>query len=289
MYWRFAKTRADCQLRDIEVRTIKKRFLVRPNNDEQEKVLRFIDARPQISGEDANDIELPLSDKHGFVSVTFPGGYVSEGTSIHLLSDLHIFHFNETRREFPKATLVHGASIKTANGYTLIVGEKAAGKTTLMLRLAIAGAQVVGDEHFLLAADCSIPRPRTLRVKEGTLNFLPDRYAKIIRQCASVGDWYGSRIFSVPPDQFGNLWVLGSAPVCNVVIIRSNHGGRSKIRSKSRDFLLERLLENAILPSGDRLCGFIRLRQLCQSCNGWELSLGDLDEAEDLIYRMMQH
>lgn len=286
MHCRLAQAKANYPLRNVEVRTIKKRYTVRPKTDAQEKVLSFIDARPVVDVDEPKLVELPLVEKHGFVSVAFPGGHICEGTSMQLLSDLHVFHYNETRREFPDATLIHCASIKTAQGHILIVGDKAAGKTTLMLRLAIAGLDVVGDEHFILANDLSIPRPRTLRVKEGSLKLLPDEHAALIRRCPSVGDWYGARIFSIAPDRFGRPWELSSAPVTQIIILRSNHGGRSKIRRKTGDYLLENLLENALLPETGRLAGFVRLRQMCQSCNAWELSLGDLDEAENLIYRL---
>ncbi|MEO1747540.1 MAG: hypothetical protein AAFR27_02790 [Pseudomonadota bacterium] len=274
-------------MRDIEVRTIKKRYIVRPKTAEQDALLRFIDARPTVEGVSDETIDLPLAEKHGFVSVDFPTGYRCEGTSMQLLSDLHIFHYNETVREFPSAALIHCASIKTDRGHVLIVGHKAAGKTTLMLRLATAGIRVAGDEHFILADEMSIPRPRTLRVKESSLKFLAGDRAGRIENCPHVADWFGNRIFSIAPDQFGQPWTLSSAPVTDVIIVRSNHGGRSSIRYKPSEDVLEPLLQNTLLPKAERLAAFVRLRHMCQSCNGWELSLGDLDGAENLIYRLL--
>ena len=74
-------------------------------------LLQFMDARPQIRGFESTDLELAWQQLHGFYRLHFPNGFVSEGTPANILAHLHLFHSNQTRREFPQAALLHAASL----------------------------------------------------------------------------------------------------------------------------------------------------------------------------------
>lgn len=245
-----------------------------------------MEARPDIEGVDCQDIDLKMIRSSGFYQLDFPNGYRAEGTAGHLLSLLHMYHYNESRREFPTAPLIHAGSIKTSDGYAILVGEKEFGKTTLLLRLAIAGVSVVGDEHIFFDGNRSIPRPRTMRVKEGSLRYLEPKQAEQVAAAPKIKDWTGSSIFSIAPNLFCGTWSFCPAPIKTIIVLRPNHGGQSSFRKLSPEEAMGPVLKNTILPESGRLSGLANIRQLCFETANWELTLGGLVAAEKLLYEL---
>jgi hypothetical protein len=71
-------------------------------------------------------------------------------------------------------TRLHSGAVTIDGRLILIAGSRGTGKTTLLLRLAIGGADFHCDEHVMAGADGIVrTMPRPLHVKAGTLPCLP--------------------------------------------------------------------------------------------------------------------
>ncbi|MEM1039195.1 MAG: hypothetical protein AAGI12_06960 [Pseudomonadota bacterium] len=248
--------------------------------------LRFIDARPEIVGLDAETQSLDLEVKDDLMRANVLDGYKTEGCSKTILADLHQYHYRESRAEFPSSPLVHAASIEMSGGMVLFVGDKGAGKSTLICALGLSGAKVLGDEHVILAGGKAITRPRTMRIKTGSLQWLPHEFCNTVSVHHCITDWHGFRIFSVPPSVFGSPWVLSWMPVRAVVMLKPNHGGASSMRRITADEATPRLFENGVLPSQNRVRGLGDLRMLLTRTTLVELRVGCLEHACRLMYAL---
>lgn len=270
----------------VEVRTVAKKLVVRCPDRVTADRLRFIDARPEIVGVDAETRWLDLEVKDDLMRANVVGGYETEGCSQTLLADLHRYHYIESRTEFPSSPLVHAASIEMGDGMVLFVGDKGAGKSTLICALGLSGAKVLGDEHVILNGGKAITRPRTLRLKTGSLQWLPQTFCDTVSTHHFVTDWHGFRIFSVPPSVFGSPWVLSPMPVRAVVMLTPNHGGASSMRRITADEATPRLFDNAVLPTRSKVKGLGDLRMLLTRTTLVELRAGCLERASRLVYAL---
>jgi hypothetical protein len=270
---------------NIVVRTIRQELSIRAPDQRSAAVLGYIKADPQIEGPPPRRLDIEIEPIHGFFKFSLPSGASAAGSASYLLSELHRLHYSITREEHPGCPMVHAGTLTTDDGHVVFVGEKGAGKTTLLVHLASLGWPVTGDEHIIINGKAAIPRPRSLRVKSGALPFLGARAAEIVRGSPSIPDWHGSLVYAVEPTAFGNEWLIKPLPIRHLVILRSNHGGRSKIRQLDSDGALGLVLGHAILPDSGKPIALAWLRSAASSAKCWELWNGRLEDSADIIYR----
>lgn len=270
----------------VEVRTLGRRRVLRCPNAHVANSLRLIDARPTVEGVTWAEDEEVVEDHKGLLSLRMNADFVAQGSALHLLGELHVDHHTRTMEEFPEAPLIHGASLEMQGGMVILVGDKGAGKSTLTCAMGLSGATVLGDEHVVLDGQRAITRPRTMRIKSGSLQWLPDSLGREVMQYPMVEDWHGFRIFSVPPSIFGSPWRLSWLPVRAVVMLRSNHGGVSSMRTISADEATPLLFDNAILPSKGIARALGNLRMLLSSTTLLEMRVGGLERATTLLYEI---
>lgn len=274
---------------DIDLRTLRQRLKIGVPEGAAFETLRFIDARPEIEGIPCDDAEASCRPLHGFLQLDLPSGAHLEGTAQYLLGELHLHHYWQTRREFAGCALIHGGTISAADRHILVVGDKGAGKTTLLLHLAAAGVSVAGDEHMVIDGLTGIPRPRTLRVKDSALGLLSTEVAAAVEACPSTQDWHGTRVFAVPPDQFGTRWIIRPAPISDIVFLEPNHGGRSALAPISANAALDRLFPgNVVLPDAGKVQALAGLRSLVTSARLWVLTNGKIDQSCGLVYELLK-
>ena len=173
---------------------------------------------------------------------------------------------------------LHAASLRSGRRRVLLVGRKAAGKTTLAVRLIQAGYDFEGDEHVLLEDDGVIARPRACRVKEGSLALLPEAAAVIAASPVYV-DWSGRKIFNVDPRSLGGSWRIEKGRADFVIVLQQNHGGYSSIRPLPPLALARALMTESGAPEAGRGAAIGLIAQLARTSRGYDLSLGDHDTA----------
>lgn len=268
----------------VSVRTLRHELVIHAPDRKAADALRFMQARPRIPGEPAERIDIEVERCCGFLSLSLPGHARHEGTAQSVLNELHGFHFDLTRAEFPQAALIHGGCLTFEDGHTVVVGDKGAGKTTLLACLAAEGWPVCGDEHVLIGRDGAAARPRSLRVKPGTLPYLPPRAREIVANAPFVIDWQGSPVHAVEPSALGIDWVLHRRPIRNLVFLSGNHGGRSRLRRIDFEDTMARLLLNVMLPQQGRALALGEIAAVARSARCWELRNGQLKETARHLY-----
>lgn len=268
----------------ISVRTLRHDLRIAAPDEAAAAALRFMQARPTVADMPAEPVDIAVERRYGFLHVRLPDGTLCEGTAQAVLNELHGLHFNLTRGEFPEAALLHGGCLSFADGHAVVIGDKAAGKTTLLTYLATSGWPVCGDEHVVLLGGEAMPRPRSLRIKGGTLAYLPQAARQHVLTAPFVTDWQGAPIYAVEPSALGVSWVLHRRPIRDLVFLTGNHGGRSRLRSLGFDDAIARLLPNTILPDRARAKTFAQLAGVVRGARCWELRNGQLDHAEECLY-----
>lgn len=268
----------------VTVRTLRHELLIRAPDRKTADALRFMQARPRIPGEPAKRIDIDVGSSCGFLSLSLPGHTRQEGTAQFVLNELHGFHFDLTRAEFPQAALIHGGCLTFEDGHTVVVGDKGAGKTTLLACLAAEGWPVCGDEHVVVDSSGAAARPRSLRVKPGTLPYLPPQAREIVLNAPFVADWQGAPVYAVEPSALGVDWVLHRRPIRNLVFLSGNHGGRSRLTRIGFEDAMARLLLNVMLPAQGRALALGEIAAVARSASCWELRNGQLKETARHLY-----
>ena len=269
------------------IRTLRQRFHIHAPDQASGRVLDYMAADPDIPGAETENRDFHVENHHGFLRLADPDEGCAEGSAENILSFLHKIHFAQCLREFPDAFLIHGGTITREKGHIVVVGSKGSGKSTLLLRLAAAGCPVMGDEHIVVDGPVALPRPRSMRIKESTLNYLSPDLADKVRASPSMSDWFGVPIYAVSPAAFGGPWSIEAKPITDIVFLDPNHGGRSVIKPMDPDSATEQLLKETILPRESRMKALIALRQLVQTAKTWQLTNGQLEGSERIMYSIM--
>lgn len=271
----------------IRLPTIRHDISVQAPNPASAAIFRYIEAGPSIEGELSTSLRLTVERANHFYRLNLGSGIPVEGSALHLLSVLHRFHLDLTRSEFPSAALLHAGAASTEQGHIAFVGEKGAGKSTLLAYLASLGWRVTADEHLIIRADGAIPRPRSLRIKQGALAHLGTEAAEIVRRSPSVCDWHGSKVFAVQPSAFGHEWIIKPDRIRHVVVVRANHGGRPSLRRLDHNRTLEMILPEVMMPERGKARAFGWLRAMVKAAECWELWTGRLEDIPYLFYHSL--
>jgi hypothetical protein len=263
----------------IPVRTLTREFRLLTDCRQAARTFAYIEARPEISTAAVASVELVVERSYGFYRLALPDGGVVEGTAIHLLDIVHRLIFAHLDEEAPGAPLIHAASVRVGDVPILLIGAKASGKTTLVLHLLAKGHVVEGDEHVVVYEPDLFARPRTLRVKAGSLAFAPALAAQI-RHAPSILDWNGCPIYAVSPSIGGRPWRIWAMRARHLVFLEPNHGGHTAAKPISTDHAFGLLMTRCLLPNTGRAEAAARLRRVAREAQSWEMSLGDLPGAE---------
>lgn len=238
-----------------------------------------MEATPDLPEVELEMVDIEVVARDGFLAATLPNGRLIEGTANHLLGALHGLVLNDVIASEHGAPLLHGATVVVGGRRLLLVAHKGAGKSTLSLHLALHGHGVEGDEHLVVRAAEVVARPRTLRLKSGTLSLIAGLPAAIL-DAPSVANWDGGLIRAVSPALAAGTWVIRPGPLAGIVFLVANHGGRSAARRIGIEDAFRRLMREVLLPPGGVAVAAGRIRQLSQATPAYQLLLGDLETAE---------
>lgn len=216
----------------------------------------------------------------GRIRIIKDGVVLKEALSPQVAMDfLHIFLFERSINDYPQAAVLHAASLRRNGLRFLLVGTKGAGKTTLALQLVTLGCEFEGDEHVFVGGAKVIARPRGCRVKEGSLRYLPPAIAEISAKSASYQNYDGEKIYNINPQALCSSWRIEEGPVQCIFVLYPNHGGFSSIRPMQPSALLQSLIVETGVRDSDRGLVIAALAALASSTRGFDLSLGDHDNA----------
>lgn len=266
-------------LAPVICRTLRREYRLFAPDDAVRRVLEFLRVDPEVEGGPLEPVDVHIERRHGFLSTVLPNGAVAEGTSRHIVGALHGLIYWDLSQSHPGCPVIHGASVIVNGRRFVITGDKGAGKTTLMLALLRAAHDVEGDEHVVLEPDGVVARPRTLRVKPGSLRVVAGLPAGIGHSPA-IDIWDGGSIHSISPAIFGRPWTVRHGKLDGMVFIAANHGGRSVMARLSPNDAFQRLMRTVVFPGKSILLETARVRRLVTEAPAFELRLGDLTQAE---------
>jgi hypothetical protein len=186
----------------------------------------------------------------------------------------------------PAAGVLHAAALRHNQRRVLLIGRKAAGKTTLALRLVQAGYEFEGDEHVFIEPDGITARPRACRVKSTSVAFLPGAAPAILASPSYCDEW-GRQIFNVDPRTLGGSWRIEKGHADCVIMLAPNHGGYSSIRPLAPLSLSRALMFELTTPQTGRSATIAALAKFVSIGRGFDLSLGDLTGAVRCIDRTL--
>jgi hypothetical protein len=117
---------------------------------------------------------------------------------------------------------VHGAVAGIGGRRVAVIGDVAAGKTTLSVGLLCEGANVEVDESFLTRDGQVVGVARRLHVKPGTVAMLPS--ASWLEAAPKLGPL---PVRVVDPTEHGFAWELPVGPIQDLVVLRRTEGPSS--------------------------------------------------------------
>lgn len=266
-------------MRPVICRTLRREYRLHPPTAEIGALLAFVGAEPALPGLSPEPVDVPIHFRDGFLVASVPGEESIEGAPNHLIGAMHRVVLTDLVEGDPDTPFVHGATVVVEGRRVLMVGHKGCGKSTFSLHLAMAGHDVEGDEHLMIRESEVIARPRTLRVKEGSLQLVTGLPAAIL-EAPSILNWDGTAIRSVSPAVGGRPWVIRAGQLDAIVFLVANHGGRSAARRIAGNDAFGRLMGEIMLPRTGVAAATGRLRRLALEVPAYQLLLGDLDTAE---------
>jgi hypothetical protein len=264
---------------DIIVRSIAREYRVHTAAVDVAAHVRFFAARPDIAGPPLQPIDVPVEAVPEGFRLGLPGGDVIAASALEAANRLFHAIFTGLEEEAPGAALMHGASIVHQGRRIVLLGRKGAGKSTLTLYLLMRGFDVEGDEHVVVRERDVIARPRTLRLKEGTLALVPG-LAEAVRRSPSMQDENGGFVYAVDPSVCGRPWRIAPGDIDALVVLAPNHGGGSALAPLPKDDAFQRLVSDCLMPERNRAAASARLFSLARQVAAYRLQLGDLGEAE---------
>jgi hypothetical protein len=244
------------------------------------RALQYLECDPEIVGRTLENMTISIEPYRERYRISESGEPLWEETTPRAVMErLHVHLFNLSLVDFPTAPLLHAASLLKNGQRFLLVGDKGTGKTSLTLRLIRDRYQIEGDENVFVTPDGIVARPRSLRVKESTIKFMPG-IARIVASAACYTDDFGQRIYNLDPRLAGApSWRIEYGTVDAVLVLRPNHGGDSSLRPLSPLPLLREATFETGLHETDRGKAISALTKAIGSTRGFELSLGDHDSA----------
>ena len=269
----------------IIVRTLSHELRLRSRDPNVLSALMAFRTEPLLPGRELKTIDLDIEPVGRFFRIEPPGFQATEGSLEAIAHALFRLKGALWRRHIKDLPVVHAAVAIIGGRRIVFVGDKGAGKTTLMLRLVQEGHAVHGDESLILEDEGPISYPRCLHVKETSLDILPG-LSNRIRSMPSVTDWFGNVAYICPPSFLGGEWTITPGAIDDLVFLEPNFGGSSILSSLSREDSFARLIEFSFLPETGRARAAARLRNLAVEGHCWRLQTGNLDEAVARLRRL---
>jgi hypothetical protein len=240
--------------------------------------LSFIAAEPHMPEQEATQVNIGsviLSDDYYDFTPPHDG---FPGTCEHMLNRAHQILRDAMLVESSRAPIAHAASVVVNDRRFLIMADKGSGKTTLCLRCLAEGFAVEGDEHVIIGQKDVLARPRTLRIKQGSLAHAPELEERI-RNCPAIADWDGNLIYSIAPQTHDSSWTIKPGPADVLLFLTPNHGGLTSTKLLSPTQAFERLMKTVFLPETGKSAALACLHNLTRTAESLEMRLGCLKTA----------
>jgi hypothetical protein len=261
---------------EVIARNLNSRIRLQAADRSVSESIRYLECTPDIVGPPPRDEIITIEDFRGRLRIVKDDTVLKEVLSAHAaLEFLHMKVFEYSIGDRPEAAVLHAACLRRNGRRLLLAGTKGAGKSTLVLRLIAAGYEMEGDEHVFVQSGTVIARPRACRVKEASLQYLPEKMAEIAAASPCYHNYDGERIFNVDPRALGFSWRIEEGKVDQIFVLRPNHGGYSSIRPLPPSALVQYLMPETGWRERDAGGTVEALAKLASNAKAFDLSLGE--------------
>ena len=178
-------------------------------------------------------------------------------------------------------TKLHAGSGTWNKRRFLVVGDRGAGKTTLMTRLLFEGCAVEGDEMVLLRDGHAIAYPRRFGIRRRTLKLVPQvaPLAAHLVDEPGVEESGGVHVLAFDPIQVGLTWRITAGPVAVLFFLSPPDHGPTRIVPCSRQRMAQRLMTQSAPPRAGSAALIHEIGTLVRDAASYEIVMGDLDSA----------
>ncbi len=266
----------------VFVRNPQTRYCITLENPAWAECMGFLQCDPQMDGPPPMEHHLAVVSAPPFVQLREVGVARNFASIAALQEHLHSRFFLEALEG--ERAILHGACLLFQSRRILLVGPKNAGKSTLSLALGLSGFAIEGDENLYVSRGGVTARPRACRVKESSVDVLP-ALVPLVANASFITDYYGRKIYNLPPDRLGVPWHIATGKVAAVIMLHANHGGMSSIRPLP-PLLLTRALMDEMVFTESKASGIAGVAGLA-SAKGYDLSVGALGAAVACIQNVM--
>jgi hypothetical protein len=207
--------------------------------------------------------------------------------NVDLLLERLFLHFHRTAFEcLPDHIRVHAASGFAGGKYFLLVGDAHAGKTTLALRLLLAGFDMLGDELILLRDGVAITFPRRFYARGGSFDLIPE-LRLLDPALPFVCNDQEPRITGLDPTTLGRAWHIRPGRVAAIIYLEPNFGAPSALKPCTKTEMVRLVLAQCTPPVSGRADW---IGDLCRTVDGaetWILTNGEASTALHAIRRLV--
>jgi hypothetical protein len=194
---------------------------------------------------------------------------------------------NRTALEGFADTIRMHAGCGDYNGYRfLVVGDKGAGKSTLMMHLLSEGFHVSGDELALIDGEQTMPFPRRFHLKDGSVPLLPE-LESMIERVPFINLYGKGKIYSFSPLDAGYEWKVESRKADAIFFLEPNHGGKTLVEECPKFEMARRIMPMTLLSESRDHLKISSLCKIIDDAGCYILRVGDLAGTADSMREKM--
>lgn len=179
---------------------------------------------------------------------------------------------------------IHAGVVSSDSRAVLLPAAPSSGKTTTVAGLVRAGMSYLSDEVAFVDRERVHPFPRPLVMDPASV----EAVAGLAEDLPPVYAAFRDRWFHVSPDDLRAGAVGGPASLAVIVSPRYVAGAGTTLRPLSRAEGLMALAEHAFDLRGSPENTMSDLRALCERIPGYELQIGDLGEAVEIVTALLR-
>lgn len=203
-----------------------------------------------------------------------------------LLYDLlGIFHA-QALETFAGYIRIHAGCGEYKGRRFLVIGDKGAGKSTLMMRLLFDGLRADGDELVLIKNEDVTPFPRRFHLKEGSIDLLPELQS-MISSVPYIQLYNGLLLYSFSPRDAGYDWKIQTRKTDVIFYLEPDHSDKTKIEECPKYIMAEKVMARSFLSES---YDYLKIGQICRIVNNAEcytLHVSSLENAAVTIRELL--
>ncbi len=177
--------------------------------------------------------------------------------------------------------LFHAGAVALQHVGIILPGRSGSGKSTLTAALVAQGCAYFSDEAAVISPTCGsiLPFAKAIKLEPDSLPVLRSRYPTL----AHDNDFSQRTTYLRPPD---SSWPHAPVQPSFVVFPRYQAGAETRIESLSRSEGFARLMDHAFSRNNHGADGVRQVVRLLEGSTCHELTIGDLDDAVNLVLEL---